>query len=384
MSDILAKIENDIQHFTQQYEEIRRKFERADSDGGRGISNREQEILNEVTEYIQKLRMERQKRRQIVANMSMTKVVQQYQNLYDAIDLFIDQKVAATYEQWQTHILDAGTAYANAYKTFEDTVNAQNKYKDDLQRLVGEAVSIVGLGTFAWLSGTGAIAVVVKKVVSKNVDLIANVTEDVVQVAFDKVAGHMSDLPSEIKTDDKVPLSFQNQLSKKAIQEYIKMKGSCVTLKYMVHEYRKKVNELNLLGKGNAVAEYNRYLMVESMVQETLTNLSSWVSKRPPSISTAALEMDFERVMWTKWLPKLKGQRVERIPYRDEFGVRFPNGGETYTITTFDTWFSSALKGRMRALIDLKSINVDLWWTDASDVKNLINWANSFKPTTTF
>jgi len=382
-------MELQIQFFKKKYAEFENYFTSKDSFDGTNINKVEQITLDYIKVGISKIEAEIVERKQLLSNIDMQGVYNKYDLLLDTINSTW-KGVELTHKKWKNHIFSVGTCYAKAFETFEDTVKAQNQYKQDLANLTAAIISLMGVGTLSWISTS---AILVEKF-GKKIDDLFNIAEDVVQSFQDKAVTYAA---SKVGSVDKIsldgPLVFQNSISKKALAECTEILTKILICEGTVMECKKMIDSLRDQGIGSkhgsedAKIQYEHFIKVESAIVNCLMVAGKWIKKLPEPINTKELTKDFERGFWSKWLPRLKGTKTVKSPSRDEFGIRDPNP-VSYKVATYDDSFSSELSNRLTVLINLTAIGVgknglDNWVSD-NDVILLIKWANGFKSTQNF
>lgn len=384
MSDTLIEMKKTLKERQAALASLKKKATDVNSFGGKEIIPFEAKFISFAERAIEALNAKIKERERLLSTVNMQDVINHYDGLFQRITLSINN-AHQTYLAWQSHIYNVGTHYDRAFKTFKDTVVAQDKYKADLANIAASIISIAGVGTLSWLSTTGKLAAALSKM---NLGSQANIIEDIAQTALDKYVSYkVPKMPNGIKSTFPGPVEFQNQISLKAISGYKNIHLEITRNAEAVSLCRAAIVDLQTKKIGDAKKQFEKYIKFEDGIGNILTKADTWIKVLPPTITAKALEDDFERSFWAGWIPNLKSETTRRIPSRDEFGVRDPNGGQTYTVESFDTWLSSSLKKRLYALIDMKSIGVGeggLWYVSGNDIKLLIGWANKFKFTQTF
>lgn len=384
MSDTLEEMKKRLKKHQATLAEMKKEATSINSLGGKTVVKLEEYRMAMVEHTIQALADKIKERERLLSTVDMQDVINHYDGLFQRIDISINN-VHQTYLSWQAHIYNVGTYYDRAYKTFNKTVVAQDKYKADLANIAASIISIAGVGTLSWLSTTGKLAATLSKI---NLGSQANIIEDIAQSALDKYVSYkVPKIPDGITTDFPGPVEFQNQISLKAIKSYKAIHLEISRNAEAVALCRAAIVTLQTKKIGNAKEQFEKYIKFENGVGTILAKAETWTKKLPPKISAKALTDDFERSFWAGWIPRLKNEKTRIHTGHDEFGVEDPNYGETYTTVSFDTWFSSDLKNRLYALIDMKKIGVGkdgLQWVSTNDVKLLIAWANKFKFSQTF
>lgn len=384
MSDTLIEMKKTLKERKATLAQMEKEATDINSLGGQKVVAWEALRISFVQGTINALNDKIKDRERLLTTVNMQDVINHYDGLFQRITLSVE-KAHQTYLSWQQHIYNVGTHYDRAFKLFKDTVEAQDKYKADLANIAASIISIAGAGTISWLSTTGKLATALSKM---NLAQHANIIEDIAQTALDKYVSYkIPKMPNGIKSAFPGPVEFQNQISLKAISAYKAIHLEIIRNAEAVSLCRAAIVSLQTKKIGNAKEQFEKYIKFENGIGNLLAKAESWTKKLPPAISPKALEDDFERSFWAGWIPNLKSETTKRISSSDEFGVRDPNGGQTYTVESFDTWLSSSLKNRLYALIDMKNIEIGeggLWYVSDNDIKLLISWANDFQFTQTF
>ena len=147
-----------------------------------------------------------------------------------------------------------------------------------------------------------------------------------------------------------------------------------------------------LLRDTHAITENDTQLVINGVLQHsnffqhTPTSFAGdhILARRsnPPTMPDQQdLSRRFEKTLWATWCLGLETQVSHTIRYFDEFGVRDPNGGRSYTTTEYSDAGSAAL-GRMQQLgvrINGQGINDFVGWIETdSEVRQTISWAQVY------
>jgi len=393
MDEILKELKEGLAEHEEALNNFIRLAKEPDSWGGTEINWFEELAINNAKGLIEAIKQEIKDREAVLADRKRTEatitmqgVVNHYGLLYDKTVEYIMEQVDNTYLKWQDHILTAGSCYANASKTFNDTVEAQNQYKQALVDITGSVISVIGLGALSWLSTS----LQAMKSLEKVSDKLINATEDMVQGGWDKVVGHAAGaVPSKVAHSNKLPTEFQNEITQKALNRYLKNRNIVLSYGKKVLHYNTVVVDLEAKKIGNAKEEYRTYNRIEDQFEHVKLACNEWVNTKPSEINETLLTEDFERCFWAGWLPRLQYTSKKTVPYVDEFGVRDPMGGTVIsTSIEYSDSFSGALSSRLTHLIDLVAIGVGKNGLDYNvsdnDVKLLIAWAHKFQPSQKF
>ncbi len=379
MPDTLKQVEQKIQEYKKKYTEYLQYFKTEESRGGTEITKMEQAVLYFIDTSLKKIELEIIRRRKLLKKVTITDVKDHYSLLLKRIDQFVLNDIDGVYFKWHEHILSVGNCYSTAFDSFQETVEAQDKYKADLAAIAGMILSIVGVGTLSWISNTGQLA----KVLYKLSTIQQNVVEDIAQEAWDKGLGYIvGKWPIPMKNDFKSPLVFQNNFSLKVLKGYQTIRTELLKHAAATIVCEEKMLEHQTAKTGNAQNEYENYIRFEANVLKAIMEIKKWTTDIPPSINSEELTKEFERGFWAGWIPRLKGSKIVSQRIDTDSPIR-----EQYEIDTIDTWFSSDLKKRLNLLIDLEGIGVGkdgLRWVSENDVELLISWAKSFKPAQIF
>lgn len=380
MSDTLDEMKKRLKKHQATLAEMKKEATSINSLGGKTIVKLEEYRMAMVEHTIQALANKIKERERLLSTVDMQDVINHYDSLYKRVNNQINT-ANDTYTTWRVHIYNVGTYYNSAFSTFENTVNAQNKYKADLANIAASITSIVGMGTLSWLSTSGKLAAALSKI-NLNKEQ-ANIMEDIAQGITDKVVSFaVPKLVEDTKIDLSGPLEFQNKISLKALKSFKAIYFELLRALESVTLCREAIVLMQTKKIGDAKKQFENFIKFEAGIGNALAKTKGWINEQPPSINAKALTDEFERTFWAGWIPRLKNEKTRIHTGHDEFGVEDPNYGETYTTVSFDTWFSSALKNRLYALIDMQSIGIGkggLQWVSTNDVKLLITWANKFE-----
>lgn len=383
MSDTLIEMKKTLKERKATLADMKKEATDINSLGGKDVVALESLRIAFVEGTIKALADEITQREKDQSTCTMQGVINLYDGLLIRIRKSIDDADRA-FTTWQIHILNVGTYYNHAFTTFEDTVKAQEKYDADLANIAASVLSIGGMGVLSWLSTTKILANTITNISANQ----ANILEDVAQGLTDKIVSFsVPKVVDNIQIKPSGPLEFQNKITLKATKSYKAVAFELHKAFKTVSLCREAIVLLEIRKTGNVKEQYENYIRLEDNIGDILVKTNKWSTTSPPVIEETALTNEFERAFWAGWIPRLKNEKTRTHTGRDEFGVADPNYGETYNEVSFDTWFSSTLKNRLYALIDMKSIGVGdggLGWVSVADVKLLIAWANKFTFTQTF
>jgi len=385
MSDTLVKMEEDLQRYKLAYKKCKDFFSLKNSMGGIEVTKQEQYTLDWLEGAIHKFEREIEQRKDLLSRIDILGVWMEYVNLHGRIDAIYNNS-NETYKKWKKYLYSVGTCYKNAHNRFKEIVNAQNKYKEDLDAIGGSILSVVGMGTLAWVSTTGQIL----SIIGDKYEDVVNIGEDVTQGLWDKSVSYAASKMASVEGGNiDVPTVFYNNISEKALDgclDILEVISKCIGV---VNGCQEKLSELRKGINGTTKAtdeakkQYEIYIKQEASIVKVMLSANKWIKELPPKINTKELEKDFERVFWAAWLPRLESTEITGY----EFGMDI---GEVdyHEYSSFDAWLSNDLTNKLDVLIDLKKIGVGEdglnRWVSQNDVKLLIKWANNFEPQYTF
>lgn len=375
MPDTLAQMEEKLAGFEKDLEFHTIEFSKATSAGGTSITPEEQALLNEIEQQIATVK--KYIYAKVKSNVKIDNVLDRYTRLFRELLLFLSSEIDTNYLNGCKIVLDAGSCYAIADNNFETAMDAQKQHLQDIANIKGNIISILGGGAMSWLFTTKSVAINIGRFSEKANEYLNNAVEDAVQIGFDKVVSYAAPkLPSYPAPSRQIPQVFQNKLSKQLIDAHIKMREKVIEQLRIVHALMNALEELKIERKGNALAEYKRFVEIESIVHKTFREVRVLMANSPKPIDQTLVQREFERAMWAKWLPSLRYMRTVG-GYNDEFGV--PSPVADMKVEDHKASLARALKNRLIALNITKESGAEIdAWTSTEDSKKLVAWGKSY------
>lgn len=390
MSDTLKELEVRLNNYKCEYQQLKKEFTDITSECGIEITAQEEADLDYICRAITGLEKEIEKRLELYSTISMQAIFNEYDTLEGDLRNELELSLVNSFIKKGTYVTELGTCYTEAVNNFTSTVEAHNAYVSNLNAIYASLFSVAGIGVLAIFSTTNLLAkqlAKVSKMQEETLKSIINVGEDIAQAGLDKVVSYSYSKQDEaiLERVGNLPLVFQNNLSGDLSKDYLIARNLVLDQLISINKCKKAINQYIKGNKGNPKEEYEKFLKFEKNTGKTLNACRRWANNNNLTLSNPKeLTLDFERTLWSKWLPRLEGTRQSS-------GGNYSNHN---TSIDYDDNFSSALSNRLDSLLNLNTLcdkegcieegGLSFIVSD-NDVKLLVNWAKNFTmPTNNF
>lgn len=284
-----------------------------------------------------------------------------------------------------------GSAYALAFKNFNETVDDMHKLNADLNAIAVSVLTVFSVGAFAWVS---------------NFSTRLSKVKDAGSVFVDKATGHAlsGDLKASAKLVD--PLVFNNLKMNEMLDVVIQTLNVCSGLKSQCTADHKSLHE----GCKNYAEIYKRYktdkgqATINTFFENSTKEIAAVLASVQIPIASETLTQHFEYGMWVTWIPSLESIKTT---YPKPHGMgpyagrtpNYPTPGKKEkpeekpsdapkTTVLYDGWLARTVRDRLRGLgIDKKAgVNLDFEMmgfggVDDDEIEKLVKWARAQKIT---
>ncbi|MCP4443542.1 MAG: hypothetical protein GY810_31960 [Aureispira sp.] len=279
------------------------------------------------------------------------------------------------------------SSYTIASNQFKKFLNKQNEYKDGLQTIKVNVLTMLSVGALSWIA---------------NLSKLADITEDITTVAIDKSMPALAEKSTEVRqVENDISLLSEDIKNNLALTTFVdaiiaidnklsKLFGDIFLAKTDVTNYCENINFKRQLELYTDIADKTK-----NEINQIIPSLKEY-SQNFKVIEKNKLAEEFEFAFWVRWIPCLKNIKTEdydapmggagRSPNYPIPGKKEPRENPRYKKgkASYDGGLCRELRDHLRSIGIEKAANVNLDFSYAglgdipsSEIEKLVKWASS-------
>lgn len=305
----------------------------------------------------------------------------EYDDLFNGV-VTMQADVQRRVNAWERTYRNAGSAYALAYLRHQTACQLAAKEAAEQAAVIAQVASVLLTGLTAY----GSSLVQASATLTARQELVVNAVEDAFQVSVDKsatMAGQAAAERPESSGGVDIPLVFQNRFMNQTSEAHDGILGNLITTLNAIRAAKTAARTAlleprvrpPLLEATPDVAEQDRHLAtVRQQVNsfETAVRDSPVYANAAPSIDVNTAADQYERVMWSLWMPSLRS---------NPSGL-FPTPGDLWGFVDPYVSPGTPVERRLDALGITRAAGVGEFggWTSNEEVEQIIAWGASYQP----
>jgi hypothetical protein len=302
---------------------------------------------------------------------TMEDIIARYGILHDKLEN-VDNDLSDYFSAWRLVMLDVSTGYTKAYNRHKEVIDAYGEFKKGMAQAASNILAVVSAGIFSWISSTGAISSMFQTRFKMSKDLaddVANTSEDIGQVATEKIVGYIK--AGQTGSSAEAPLIYRNEFEKR-------IEGNSLDMKEAIHKMMKlgtarqeklqhKKEKSGQQGYHEALAVYNNF---QSSVLAMKDEAERYIAENPvPRVNIRSIKRECLLAMWKHWIPRHLRTWHKETPGLEQFDDPIP------AHWSYDTWLGNTMRNHFTQI----GIHDSGSWTNEHDVKAMIHWALNYE-----